>query len=139
MPFLPFLHPADAASHAPAWLLALCLVGGAGVGLAITSGGTIVRRLHPPVPPARFVLQRWGARDGSCWAEIEDRQPGPELPVDGWRVRTNAGRLLPATIELLPGTGRRLGLVVALEPGDAPSAVEYLPPGAGSAWQADLR
>lgn len=132
---MPFLHAADAATHAPPWTLALLLVGGAAAGLMLTSGGDMLRRLRGAVAePVR--LLRWGRRDAAWWAEVD--VSGEGVPVDGWRVLTRDGRTLTPTVEVLrTGSRRRLGLVVVLEGDDDVTELRFEAPGI-EAWSQAL-
>lgn len=116
---VPLLHAADAATHAPPWLLVMLVLAGAGFGAMLSSGGGWLRRLRgEPTPP--FRLLRSGRRDGHWWAEVEVGGTDGVLPVHRWRAVTRGGASLAPTVELLrDGEVRVLGLVVPLDGADA--------------------
>lgn len=122
----PFLHPADAFAHAPPWMMALLVAGGAAFGLALTSGAGIVRKVRGPRPAVRLVASN--QHTGAWTAEVE--VAGQEAPASGWQVRTRNGRQLEPVVEVLPGDGApRLGLVVRLDASDAVTELRFEQPG----------
>lgn len=111
-----FLHAADAMSHAATWYMAACAAAGAVLGVALSSGGTLVRRALRRPARASFELCAWGVRDGSWWAEVERAVPPDDrLPVDGWRLITGGGDALVPSVEPMRGDAarQRFGLVAA--------------------------
>ena len=123
----PFLHAADAVAHAPWWVTTLCLAAGVGVGVALTSGGDIVRKLRGG--DARpFEVRRWGARDNSFWAEIEAHD-GRDAASGSWSLVSDAGPVA-LTVELLPKSGSRAraGLIGDWPAGQAAQWLEHRPP-----------
>ncbi|MCC7366695.1 MAG: hypothetical protein IT303_20220 [Dehalococcoidia bacterium] len=125
----PFLHAADAASHAPVWALAACLAGGAAAGLLVIAA---TARLTAPADgdTAPFALRSSGSRGATWFAEVEPRGPGFEPSAGAWYLRTAAGTALPLTIE--PHPAGHLALIAPLRPGDLPTAIEYHAPHPGA-------
>jgi len=124
-PYPPFLHPVDAATHAPWWVLALCLAGGVGVGLLVTSGGSILRRGRDRAV-ASFVVRTWGLRADAWFAEVE--AVGSAGPLNGgWSLETVGGAVVPLTVELVPGKPKRAGLVGTLPDGDGAGRIVFRP------------
>ncbi|MCK9520283.1 MAG: hypothetical protein M0R74_14850 [Dehalococcoidia bacterium] len=126
---MPSLHVADAATHAPLWMMVLLVLAGAGLGVVLTSGGGMLRRLHREGDGPAMHLLRWGRRDDTWWGEVE--VGAGSLLVDGWHVRTRSGRVLAPAVEVVrEAPPRTLGLVVVLEGDDAVTEIRCEPRGA---------
>lgn len=134
-----FLHAADAMSHAATWYMAACAAAGAALGIVLSSGGGLARRALRRPTAAAFELRAWGVRDGTWWAEVERTATRRHaLPVDGWRLVTDAGEpRIPAVEPMANNASRhRFGLVAATG-GARPLRLEWRTNGRVT-WSVDL-